>query len=51
MRVIYFSRTYTIHDRRFLVSLGESEHEVFFLRLENDPVVLDGNPVPACLRT
>jgi glycosyltransferase involved in cell wall biosynthesis len=46
MRVLYFSRTYTIHDRRFLASLGESEHEVFFLRLENDPVVLDGRTLP-----
>src|SRR5258708_9447917 len=46
MRVLYFSRTYTIHDRRFLASLGESEHDVFFLRLENDPVVLDGRPLP-----
>jgi L-malate glycosyltransferase len=46
MRVLYFSRSYTIHDRRFLASLGESEHKVFFLRLEDDPVVLDGRPLP-----
>jgi glycosyltransferase involved in cell wall biosynthesis len=45
MRILYFSRTYTVHDRRFLTALAESEHEMFFLRLENDPVVGDTGPL------
>ena len=47
MRVLYFSRSYTIHDRRFLTSLSESGHEVFFLRLERDAIVLESRPLPA----
>lgn len=46
MRILYFSRTYTIHDRRFLTALAGSEHEVFFLRLENDPIIRDTRPLP-----
>jgi glycosyltransferase involved in cell wall biosynthesis len=34
MRVLYFSRDYTPHDHRFLTALADSEHEVFYLRLE-----------------
>ncbi len=35
MRILYLSRNYTTHDYRFLSSLAKSEHDVFFLRLEN----------------
>jgi glycosyltransferase involved in cell wall biosynthesis len=31
---LYFSRDYTPHDHRFLSALAETEHEVFYLRLE-----------------
>jgi glycosyltransferase involved in cell wall biosynthesis len=34
MRILYFSRDYTPHDHRFLASLAETAHEVFYLRLE-----------------
>jgi glycosyltransferase involved in cell wall biosynthesis len=34
MRVLYFSRGDTAHDRRFLKALAESPHEIFSLRLE-----------------
>ena len=34
MKVLYFSRDYTPHDHRFLSSLAESGHQVYFLRLE-----------------
>ena len=34
MKVLYFTRDYTPHDHRFLTALAESEHEIFFLRLE-----------------
>lgn len=36
MRILYFSRDYTIHDRRFLSKIADSGHDVFFLRLEDD---------------
>lgn len=41
MRVLYFSRTLTGHDLRFLTKLAESEHEIWFLALESHP------PLPA----
>ncbi|KAA3646642.1 MAG: glycosyltransferase family 4 protein [Chloroflexi bacterium] len=34
MKVLYFSRDYTPHDHRFLSALAESEHDVYYLRLE-----------------
>jgi len=34
MRIIYFSKSYTPHDYRFLSSLSKTEHEIFFLQLE-----------------
>jgi L-malate glycosyltransferase len=34
MRIVYFSKSYTPHDYRFLSSLSRTEHEVFFLQLE-----------------
>jgi L-malate glycosyltransferase len=38
MRILYFTRGYTPHDRRFLSKLAESKHDVWFLPLENDSV-------------
>src|SRR5690349_3855202 len=46
MRVLYFSRSYTTHDRRFLVELAKSSHEVWYLRLEDDAVCYETRPVP-----
>src|SRR5512147_3079279 len=34
MRILYFSKSYTPHDYRFLSSLSRTEHEIFFLQLE-----------------
>jgi L-malate glycosyltransferase len=34
MRILYFSKSYTPHDYRFLSSLAQTEHKVFFLQLE-----------------
>lgn len=45
MRVLYFSRDYTSHDRRFLESLSGTEHHVFYLRLE-EPSGLETRPLP-----
>ena len=38
MRILYFTRGYTPHDRRFLSRLAESGHDIWFLPLENDSV-------------
>lgn len=49
MRILYFSRDYTTHDRRFLAKISE-QHEVFFLRLEDDGVAHEQRPVPDGVR-
>jgi len=46
MRLIYFSRDYTTHDRRFLVKLSETRHEVWYLRLEDDGIPYEIQPLP-----
>ena len=46
MRVLYFSRDYTTHDRRFLTKLAESEHEVWFLRIEDDGIGYEQRSLP-----
>ncbi len=33
-RILYFSRSYTPHDHRFLSALAETPHTVAFLQLE-----------------
>ena len=46
MRVLYLSRTYTTHDRRFLAAIGAA-HDTHFARLEDDGVVYERRPLPA----
>ena len=46
MRIIYFSKSYTPHDHRFLSSLSRTEHEVFYLRLEANKRQTEDRPVP-----
>ena len=36
MRILYFTNGYTPHDRRFLSKLADSEHDIWFLRLEDE---------------
>lgn len=45
-RIIYFSSSYTPHDYRFLSVLAETDHEVFYLRLERSPRQTEDRPVP-----
>ncbi|HJS28969.1 MAG TPA: glycosyltransferase family 4 protein [Anaerolineales bacterium] len=47
MRILYFSRDYTPHDHRFLTSLAGTEHEIFYLRLEQRGPQLEDRPLPA----
>jgi glycosyltransferase involved in cell wall biosynthesis len=46
MRIIYFSKNYTPHDYRFLSSLSQTDHEVFFLKLEANKRQTEDRPVP-----
>lgn len=46
MRILYFTRDYTTHDRRFLEKLGLSHHDIFFLRLEDDGIIYEPRPLP-----
>ena len=46
MRILYFSRDYTTHDRRFLLKLAESRHEILFLRLEDDGILYEKRSLP-----
>ena len=50
MRVLYFSNGYSPHDHRFLAALAQTEHEVFYLRLEGGQRQVEDRPVPAEIR-
>ncbi len=46
MRIIYFSKDYSPHDHRFLAALSETEHEVYYLKLEKNVRQVEDRPVP-----
>lgn len=45
-RILYFSRDYTTHDYRFLSSLAQTEHKVYYLRLERRGHQLEDRALP-----
>lgn len=47
MRILYFSKDYSTHDRRFLSALAKTEHQVAYLRLERNARQVEDRPVPA----
>ncbi len=49
MRLIYFSFDYTPHDYRFLSSLAESGHEVFYVRLRRPTRDLEDRSLPPAI--
>lgn len=49
-RVLYISQGYSTHDRRFLVRLQASGHEVWFLPCGRDRVSYESRQVPAGVR-
>lgn len=49
-RILYVSRGYTCHDRRFLSAIAERSHDVHFLSLEPGVVAMDPRPLPARVR-
>ncbi len=46
MKLIYFSKSYTPHDYRFLSSLSQTKHEIYFLQLEATKRQTEERPVP-----
>ncbi|MBN1147678.1 MAG: glycosyltransferase [Anaerolineales bacterium] len=46
MRILYFTRDYTTHDHRFLSALAETEHRVYYLRLERRGHQLEDRSLP-----
>src|SRR6266487_5758045 len=46
MRIIYFSKSYTPHDYRFLSSLSKTKHEIYYLKLEANKRQIEDRPVP-----
>jgi len=46
MKIIYFSKDYSPHDHRFLAALSETEHEVYYLKLEKNVRQVEDRPVP-----
>jgi len=46
MKILYFSRSYTPHDFRFLDSLSKTEHQIFYLKLESTKRQTEDRPVP-----
>lgn len=50
MRVLYLSRGYTTHDRRFVETLSRAGHLVGYLRLESEEPALERRSLPAGVR-
>jgi glycosyltransferase involved in cell wall biosynthesis len=46
MKIVYFSLDYTPHDHRFLAALAETEHQVYYVRLQRGPRQVESRPVP-----
>jgi glycosyltransferase involved in cell wall biosynthesis len=46
MKIIYFSFDYCPHDHRFLSALSETEHQVYYVRLQTGPRQSESRPVP-----
>src|SRR5690349_4200641 len=46
MRILYFSPGYSTHDHRFLKSISEGGHEVFFVQLEGNTRQVESRLIP-----
>jgi glycosyltransferase involved in cell wall biosynthesis len=51
VRVLYFSRDYTPHDHRFLAALAQSDHSIYYLRLEKREPRSEELPLPQNIET
>ncbi len=50
MKILYFSFDYCSHDHRFLSALANTEHDVFYVRLQQGARITEVRPVPASIR-
>jgi L-malate glycosyltransferase len=50
MRVLYLTRGYTPHDRRFLSALASGPHQILFQRLHSQPPRYETRPVLESIR-
>ena len=46
-KIIYFSSEYSPHDYRFLSALAETDHEVFYVRLQRGRRLTEDRPIPS----
>ena len=46
MKIIYFSLDYTPHDHRFLSALAETQHKVYYVRLQRGPRQTEDRSIP-----
>ncbi len=46
MRILYFSLGYTTHDHRFLKTISEGGHELFYVRLESNARQVEDRSIP-----
>jgi len=46
MKILFFSLGYSTHDHRFLKTISENGHEVFFVQLEGNPGIVESRAVP-----
>ncbi len=46
MRILYFTLGYSTHDYRFLKSISDEGHEIFFVQLEGNRRQMEDRPVP-----
>lgn len=46
MRILYLSNSYGPHDHRFLSALAQTEHQIFYIRLEDERYAAERRPVP-----
>jgi glycosyltransferase involved in cell wall biosynthesis len=49
-KIIFFSSEYSPHDHRFLSALAETEHEVFYVRLQNSRRQTEDRPIPSSIQ-
>jgi len=50
MRILYFTKAYTVHDARFLARLAKTEHDIRLLLLDDRGPGSHGIPLPAEVR-
>lgn len=50
LRIIYFTFDYSPHDHRFLSALAETDHEVFYVRLQRGARQVEDRAIPSRIK-